>query len=256
MKRLILATSLSILAAPAVSDTAIGLAGAHTLVTIDLETGQVTGMQDADYQGRILGIDFRPATNSLIAVTEDFAVVDLDPATGEWSILAQMDRGMEIADGAPVIVDINPVPDALRFMSGTTNHRINLTSGEVMVDGDLHFGDDTEGTPMVGATAYSNAFGSPSETTMFNIDTDRAALLVQTAPNDGTNEVRGDLGIEIAGPVAFDIVTDAEGMNTGWLSANGMLHTVSLEDGSITNSWEIDGLDVELRDLTVMPAMD
>ena len=257
MKTLTLATSLTaLMAAPALADTAIGLAGDRTLVTIDLETAEVTGMQDADYDGRILGIDFRPATNTVIAVTDEFTVVNLDPETGEWSLVVEMSEGMDIDDDAPVIVDINPVPDALRFMSGTTNHRINLTTGEVMIDGELHFGDDTEGTPMVGGTAYSNSFGSPDETTMFNIDTDLSAILVQTAPNDGTNEMHGALDVEFDGPIGFDIVTDADGMNTGWLSANGALHTVSLEEGGITNSWEIDGLDVTLRDITVMPAMD
>lgn len=257
MKTLTLATSLTaLMMAPALADTAIGLAGDRTLVTIDLNSGQVAGMQEAQYEGRLLGIDFRPATNSVIAVTDEFAVVNLEPETGEWTLLVEMSEGMEIEDDAPVIVDINPVPDALRFMSGTTNHRINLATGEVMIDGALHFGDDTDGTPMLGGTAYSNSFGSPEETTMFNIDTNLTALLVQTAPNDGTNEMRGALDVEFDGPIAFDIVTDAEGMNTGWLSANGALHTVSLAEGEITNTWEIDGLDVILRDITVIPAMD
>jgi|GEM_PF-6502322 len=52
MKTLTLATSLTaLMAAPALADTAIGLAGDRTLVTIDLETAEVTGMQDADYDG-------------------------------------------------------------------------------------------------------------------------------------------------------------------------------------------------------------
>lgn len=257
MKTLTLATSLTaLMMAPALADTAIGLAGDRTLVTIDLDSGQVTGMQEVDYEGRLLGIDFRPATNELIAVTDEFAVVSLDAGSGDWSLIVEMSAGMDIAEGAPVIVDINPAADALRFMSGTTNHRINLTTGEAFVDGDLHFGDMTDGTPMVGGTAYSNSFGMPDSTAMFNIDTQRAALLRQTAPNDGTNEVVGMLGVTLEGPIAFDIVTDSDGMNTGWIAANDALHTVSLEDGSITNSWEIDGLDVTLRDITVMPAMD
>ncbi|MGY6536406.1 MAG: DUF4394 domain-containing protein [Pararhodobacter sp.] len=246
----------SALALPALADTGIGLAGDRTLVIIDLHGGQVTGMTEIDYEGRIHGIDYRPATSSLIGVTQDFEVVEIDPETGSWTLIVQMDTEMAIDDGAAVIVDINPAADALRFMSGTTNHRVNLTSGAVMVDGELTFTDGTEGTPMVGGTAYSNSFGQPESTTMFNIDTQRAALLRQTAPNDGDNERIGDLGVMLDGPIAFDIVTDAEGMNTGWLAANGALHTISLEEGSITNSWQIDGLDVTLRDLTVMPAAE
>lgn len=257
MKTLALSASLAaLMTAPVLADTAIGLAGDRTLVSIDLATGQVTGMQDVDYEGRLHGIDYRPATQQLIAVTEDFEVVSLDAETGAWDLIVVMSEGMEIADGAAVIVDINPVPDALRFMSGTTNHRINLSTGEVMVDGDLHFEDSADGTPMVGGTAYSNSFGQPESTSMFNIDTERSALLQQTAPNDGTNVMIGELGVMLEGPIAFDIVTDAEGMNTGWIVANGALHTISLAEGMVTNSWEIEGLDVTLRDMAVMPAMN
>lgn len=244
------------MAAPALSDTAIGLAGDRTLVMIDLTSGQVTGMQELDYNGRLLGIDYRNATGGLIGVTEAFEVVAIDPTDGSWDLIVAMSQGMEIAEGAPVIVDINPVPDALRFMSGTTNHRINLTSGEAFVDGDLHFEDASMGTPMVAGTAYTNNIGSPETTAMFNIDQERNALLRQTAPNDGTNEMVGELGVMLDGPIAFDISTDAESMNTGWLYANGQIHTISLETGMISNSWDIAGLDVVLRDMTVMAATE
>lgn len=257
MKKHALSAALAtLIAAPVAADTAIGLAGDRTLVMIDLASGQVTGMRDLNYEGRLHGIDYRPATDSLIGVTQDFEVVAIDPATGDWSLLVTMDTPLEIDENAAVIVDMNPAADALRFMSGTTNHRVNLTSGAVMVDGDLSFTDGTDGMPMVGATAYSNSYGTPETTAMYNIDTAMGALLRQTAPNDGDNTMIGSLGVMLDAPVAFDIVTDAEGMNTAWLSANGGLHTVSLEDGSVTGSWMIEGLDVTLRDLTVMTAAD
>jgi hypothetical protein len=253
MKIAVATALVSAFALPALADTGIGLAGDRTLVSIDLEAGQVTGMTEIDYEGRILGIDYRPATDSLIGVTDGFEVIEIDPQTGGWDLLVAMEAGMEIADGAPVIVDINPAADALRFMSGTTNHRVNLRTGAVMVDGELSFTDGTEGTPTVGGTAYSNSFGSPETTAMYNVDTEKAALLRQTAPNDGDNQLIGALGAALEGPVAFDIVTDAGGANTAWLAANGALHTVSLDDGTITGTWEFDGLDVALRDLATMP---
>lgn len=250
------AALLSALALPALADTGVGLAGDRTLVLIDLDSGQVTGVTEVDYDGRLLGIDYRPATAGLIGVTKGFEVVSIDPQTGEWTLIVAMDTEMDIEDGAAVIVDINPAADALRFMSGTTNHRVNLATGAVMVDGDLTFTDDTEGSPMVGGTAYSNSFGQPEATAMYNIDTDRGALLRQTAPNDGDNEMIGELGAMIEGPIGFDIVTDADGVNTAWLAANGALHTISLDNGTITGTWEIEALDVTLRDLTVMASAD
>lgn len=256
MKFVLPAAVASAFAFPALADTAIGLAGDRTLVWIDLTAGEVTGMTEVDYDGRLHGIDYRPATESLIGVTEGFEVVEIDPQTGAWTLIVEMDTEMMIENGAAVIVDINPAADALRFMSGTTNHRVNLSTGAVMIDGDLTFADGTEGMPMVGGTAYSNSFGRPEATAMYNIDIERAALLRQTAPNDGDNEVIGGLGVMIEGPIAFDIVTDASGTNTAWLAANGALHMVSLDDGTITGTWEIEALDVTLRDLTVMASTD
>lgn len=238
------------------ASTAIGLAGDRTLVSIDLETAQVTGMQDVDYDGRILGIDFRPATGEVIAVTDGFVVVNVDPATGEWSEVVTMDTPLEHGADDVVIVDINPAADALRFMSGTTNHRVNLTSGAVMIDGSLTFTDDTDGMPMVGGTAYSNSFGQPESTMMFNIDTAMDALLQQTAPNDGDNVMIGATGAMLEGPIAFDIATTEDGENTAWLVANGAFHTIDLSSGMVTESWEIEALDVVLRDVTVFHAQD
>lgn len=250
---MLLASLLTATAAPLAAQTAIGLSGDRSLTMIDLGTGAVTGSQDVMVEGRLLGIDYRPNTDTLIAVTDAFEVVDIDPATGMTTPLVTMSMPLPIEGDTPVIVDINPAADALRFMSGTVNHRINLGTGAVMVDGSLHW-DSMDGAPMVGATAYSNSFGKPDATAMYNIDTDAHALLRQTAPNDGTNVVIGELGAMIEGPVAFDIATDAMGTNTAWLSANGAIHTVSLDTGMVTQSWDIDGLDVTLRDMTVMTA--
>ncbi len=246
----------ALIAGPALSDTAMGLAGDRTLVQIDLSAAQVVGMIEADVEGRLLGLDYRPSSGRIIGVTEDFVVVNIDISTGEVAEVTIMDTPLEFDEDIPVIVDINPVPDALRFMAGTVNHRVNLSSGEVTVDGDLHFGDDTDGEPMVGGTAYTNVVDGAEETRMFNIDVARGALLRQTAPNDGTIEVVGTLGVMFDGPIGFDVVTDSEGNDTAWLYANGMFHTVDLDNAVILDSWEIEALDVALRDIAVMTEND
>ncbi len=246
----------ALIAGPALSDTAFGLAGDRTLVEIDLTAAQVVGMRDIDVDGRLLGLDYRPATGRIIAVTEDFTVVNIDVQTGMVEEVVTMDTPLEFDADTPVIVDINPVPDALRFMAGTVNHRVNLSSGEVTVDGELHFDDGTDGAPMVGGTAYTNVVDGAEETRMFNIDVSRGALLRQTAPNDGVMKVTGDLGVMFDGPIGFDVVTDSDGNDTAWLYANGMFHTVDLEAASILDSWEIEALDIALRDIAVMPGSD
>ena len=249
---LLTATALPALAA----GTALGLIGDRTLVTIDTATAAVTGMRSVAIEGRLLGIDWRSPNGTLIGVTDSFAVVAIDPASGAVSPVVQMDRPLPIDGDAPVVVEINPAADALRFMSGTVNHRVNLTTGAVMVDGALHWAADAgqTGAPMVVATGYINNLGRPEATAMYNLDAATRGLTRQAPPNDGTNTPIGPLGVDVPeGPMAFDVGTDAEGVNTGWVAAGLMLHRVDLATGTVTGSWPIAGLDTPLRDLTLMP---
>ncbi len=245
-------------ASPALADTALGLIGDRTLVMIDTTTAAITGQVDVDGIERLHGIDWRAGTMQVIGVTDTQTIIAIDPMTGSSTVLSEMSAMMDIEDGATVIVDVNPAADRLRFMSGMTNHRVNMDTGEVTVDGSLNWeADDMNAGAdlMVMATGYINNVGKPESTQMFNIDTGLSALLQQTAPNDGTNKTIGALGVVLEGPVAFDVGTTAEGVNTMWLGANGGLHTLDMATGMVSESWMIEGLDAPLRDLTIVPAM-
>lgn len=242
----------------ATAGTVVGLADDKTLVMIDTDQAAVTTTLEVEGVNRLHGIDYRPSNGTLIGVTDEQVIVTIDPETGMATELSRMEPQMEIASGTYAIVDVNPVADRLRFMADLTNHRVNMDTGEATADGDLHWaeGDDNEAADLrVAATGYSNSYGAPEETAMYNIDTDLSLLLQQTAPNEGVNATIGDLGVDLTGPVGFDIGSNAEGANTAWLAALGGLHTVDLETGAVLESWEIEGLDVELRDITVWPAM-
>jgi hypothetical protein len=258
MRKLALITAglMATTALPALAaGTAVGLIGDRTLVMISTENAEVTGMQAVQIEGRLLGIDYRSPNGTLIGVTEDFAVVAIDPETGATTPVVQMDTPLPITNGAAVVVDINPAADALRFMSGTVNHRVNLTTGAVMVDGDLHFADDAgvSDAPMIVATGYINNLGQPESTAMYNLDAGLMGVTRQAPPNDGTNTPVGMLGVSPEGPLAFDVGTAEDGTNTAWLAAGLALHRVDLETGAVTESWDIAGLDQPLRDLTLMP---
>jgi hypothetical protein len=236
---------------------AIGLSGDNMLHMINAETAGITGSMPVKGVDKLLGIDLRPATGQLIGVTSTFDIVEIDPKTGEATVISTMDKELPIAEGAPVIVDFNPKANKLRFMSGTTNHRVDIESGAVTVDGslafeekDMHAGE----APAIVAAAYINSYGQPDATAMYDIDSTIVALIQQTSPNDGTLAAIGKLGIDGAQTYAFDIATDAEGNNTAWLAAGGSLNTVSLESGKIMESWEIKGADAPLRDITFMTA--
>ena len=252
-----LLASTSIAAAQSQNLTAIALSGDNMIHKIDVATATVSASMEVQGVERLLGIDLRPATGQLIGVTDTFDIVEIDPETGAATVISRMDKELPV-EGA-VIVDFNPMADKLRFMSGTTNHRVDIESGAVTVDGslayeasDMHAGQ----APAIVAAAYINSYGKPESTAMYDIDSTIVALIKQTSPNDGTLAAVGKLGIDGSDTYAFDIATDAEGTNTAWLVSGSMLYTVSLETGAVDKSWELSGTDgATVRDITFMTAM-
>ncbi len=257
MRPLLTTAILLATALPAAAETAIALTGDRTLLMIDTTTATVTGTVEVQGVTRLLGIDLRPGNGKLYGVTDAQMIVEIDAATGMVTEGAMMATPLPLAD-TPVVVDFNPAADRLRYMTGTTNHRVNPDTGEVTVDGslayvaeDMHAGE----APSIAAAAYTNSYGKPEKTAMFNIDATISGLIQQTAPNDGTLAAIGKLGPVLEGPVGFDIATTAEGTNTAWLAANGGLHTVDLATGAVIQSWALTGTDQPIRDLTILPAM-
>lgn len=258
MNRMISAVLLTTATAfPAFADTAVGLTGDKTLVMIDTATGAVSGAVEVQGVDRLLGIDLRPSNKTLVGVTADHRIVTIDPSSGAATDVAKMNVMLPSTDGT-VIVDFNPMADRLRFMTGTTNHRVNPDTGEVTVDGalaydaaDMHAGE----APNIVAAAYINSYGKPEATGMFDIDATISALVKQAPPNDGILAAVGKLGVTLEGPVAFDVATTADGTNTAWLVANGGLHTVDLATGAVTATTPLTGVTDPVRDFTVLPAM-
>ncbi len=237
---------------------AIGLVGDKTLVMFDTEKLEVSGTMDVSGVDSLVGIDLRPANNTLVGVTGNNTIVTIDPSTGEATELSKMDTPLPVAD-MPVIVDFNPMADRLRYMTGTTNHRVNVDTGAVTVDGSLAYesGDMHAGEqPAIAAAAYINSHGKPDATAMYDIDSTIVALIRQTSPNDGTLAAIGKLGIESPGDAyALDVQTTQDMTNTAWLVNGNTLYSVNLETGTATQVGTIEGVDGAIRDIAILPAM-
>jgi hypothetical protein len=252
----IAALGLAALAGGVEAAPAVGLIGDRTLAFFDTADAKVTRTLDVTEVDALLGIDWRPSTGRVYGVTRDGRIVAIDLTTGAAVPVAQIDKMLPLS-AAPVVVDFNPAADKLRFMSGTSNFRVDVESGKVVVDGDLAFaaGDMHKGeAPMIAAAAYTNSFGKPESTRLFNIDATIVALIQQVKPNDGTLAAIGKLGIPGAASYAFDVQTTAAGENVAWLVAGGTLYRVSLETGKTEGAWPIEGAPGAIRDLAVLPA--
>jgi hypothetical protein len=250
---ILIASAGSLFAAPV-----LGLTGDKTLVMFDTEKPAVTKSMDVTGIDKLVGIDIRPGNKTLIGITPENEIVSINLETGTAISVAKMDKLLPIT-AAPVVVEFNPVADRLRFMTGTTNHRVHPDTGAVTVDGTLAFeeGDMHKGEmPDIVAAAYTNSIGKPEKTAMYNIDATIGALIQQTKPNDGTLKAIGKLGLKDKPAIyAFDIQGTEGGKNTAYLAASKMLYTVNLETGATTEVGTITGLDGELRDIVILAAM-
>lgn len=254
MKTLLTSSALVLAASAAAAAPAVGLVGDRTLVVFDTETLAVSETMDVGGVDRLLGIDLRPGNGTLVGVTDAQAIVTIDLDTGAATEIATMATPLALGD-APVVVDFNPAADRLRYMTGTTNHRVNVDTGETIVDGALAFhGTDAHAgdTPAIVAAAYINSRGKPEATAMYDIDATTVALIRQISPNDGTLETVGELGIAAAEIYAFDVHTAEDGTNTAFLAADNTLYTVSLETGAATPVGSLEGLPGMVRDIAVL----
>lgn len=242
--------------AGAAAAPAVGLVGDRTLVFFDTDNPEVSRSVEVSGVERLAGIDMRPADGMVYGLAADGTLVTIDLDSGAATAGARLST--MLPDGVTAAVDFNPAADRLRVMgSDGTNLRVHPDTGETTTDGALNFeaGDPSaEMETAIVATAYTNSFGKPETTAMYDVHA--AGLFIrQTAPNDGTMKTIGSLGIGGADHFALDVQTTEDGTNTAWLAAGGALYTVDVESGAATKIGDIAGLDGTLRDITILPAM-
>lgn len=248
--------SAAIAATAAQAGTLAVLTGDDTLTMVDTATQKAgKSMKVSGLNGKIAGIDVRPADGMLYALVTDGTIYTVDKA-GKATMKSKMDT--VLAANAMATVDFNPAADRLRVIgSDGTNLRVNVDDGKTTVDGKLKFAetDMHKGeTPMVVAGAYSNSVKGTKETALYDIDGKIGGLLKQAPPNDGVLGAIGKLGVTPKA-IAFDIETAADGSNTGWLVADGGLYKVDLATGKAAMVGKIAGLSAAVRDIAALPAM-
>ena len=183
----------------------------------------------------VAGLDQRPVTGEILALTSVNRVVRLDPQDGTVSNPGSM--GGTFAATASAGWDVNPSADRLRAVNPTNdNARFNpFTNTFVQDDTDLAYiaTDINVGVdPNVVAAAYDrNENDQATATTLFVIDSSLNNLVRQGAvdgnaadvagggsPNGGLLTTLGSLGFDPDNSVAFDIATPAlGGASVGYL---------------------------------------
>jgi trimeric autotransporter adhesin len=232
----------------------IGLTDNNTLLFFNSGTPSTnTSLAVTNLEGNLLGIDFRPADGYLYGLSDANKLYTIDTTTGyatEKSLLWE-----EFEAGALSGVDFNPVADRLR-LTGTNgqNFRVNVDTGEVILDGDLAFvdGDANDGQyPSITASGYTNSSAGATATMLYNIDAGLDILVLQDPPNDGGLKTVGNLGIDFAEVGGFDIFTDAQNVNTAYALTSGQIYGIDLTTGAATSFGTVSG--AMFRGLAIVP---
>lgn len=192
--------------------TVFGLTTANSLVVFNstrpntiLRTVPITGLAGGE---NVIGIDFRPATGQLFAVSSTSRMYYINTISG--AALAVGSPGAFALSGTDYGFDFNPTVDRLRVTSDADqNLRLNPNNGTLAAtDTPLAYGpsDPNSGQdPSIAGSAYTNNFGGATTTTLYNIDSNLNILTTQVPPNNGTLNTVGALGVDTSANVGFDI---------------------------------------------------
>ncbi len=173
----------------------------------------ISGLPDGE---ELVGIDVRPATGDLLAVGSDSILYVIDPESGEASAIAE--AFSPAIEDELVGFDFNPTVDRIRLVTDTgQNLRLNPETGliganpdtgEPTIDGNAVYADadsNVGAAAALGGAGYTNSVDGAENTVLYVIDTAQGVLAIQDPPNDGVLNTVGALGVELDGPLGFDI---------------------------------------------------
>ncbi len=237
------------------AQTLLALTADNRLVAIDAATRRAAApVRVQGAEGRLVGIDQRPANGLVYGLTERGQIVTIDPRSGRASQVSRLSEGFE--SGGRAVVDFNPAADRLRVMGVSgVSLRVNVETGQTIRDGSLKYaaGEMSGTTPRVTAGAYTNSFAGTNTTMLLTLDTLAGLLNVQNPPNDGVQAPRARLSAALPPGTAFDILSEGADRNTGFLLAGGGLHRLGLADGRIETLGPVANLPgVDVIDITAL----
>lgn len=226
---------------------AVGLTDTGELVWFDVSSPdtivnsvEITGVED----DMLVGIDYRPATHDLYAISENGFIYWIDTESGE-AMMAGEDPFDPALESNLLGFDFNPTVDLIRMDADSTqNLRIDPESGmvgvtddgEPMIDGNTMYaeGDEHEGADArVVAAGYTNNMDGAEETTLYVFDAGNNTFATQDPPNDGVLNTVAVVEPMISDWTAFDIGTDdAAYVTIPRMAGDGMEDVATPEDGN------------------------
>ncbi|MEQ6330909.1 DUF4394 domain-containing protein [Ectopseudomonas chengduensis] len=258
MKRIttLCTASLLTLSAGAASATELLALGADgKLFKVDVASLKVTASMAVSGASDLRGLDVRPASGQLYALSGTDQLYTLDATSGKATAGSKLQTAL--SGSGQAVVDFNPVADRLRLLGQDgTSLRVNVDTGEVAVDGKVAYATDgpyAGKQPKVVAGAYTNSYAGTQSTALYNIDLASSSLMLQNPPNDGVQQLVGKVadGLKAA---ALDIASDGKGGNTAYVLTGKTLHQLDLTSGKPTTLGDVADLPDGIIDIAVLPA--
>jgi hypothetical protein len=251
--------------AVAQAERAVGITGNTRLVSFDTLTPgtasvkTITGFASADEH--VIGLDVRPATGELMAVTAPagsatsatIRTYQLDPNSAVVTLVGSVNGTISGAGDRASGIDFNPLADRLRVVqSNNENFRISPSSGGQAGDDDnLTYTAPATG-PVTGIAYDRNVAPGPpgtppspdARTTAYGIDTGSSRLVLvggadgTPSPNLGQVTAVGQLGITLVNgsDAGFDISPTGAAFATLTTAAGiGNLYSINLGTGQATD---------------------
>lgn len=198
----------------------------------------------------LIGIDYRAQNGKLYGVGSNGDIYTISAKDADATKVATMST---VPAGAAFGIDFNPTVDRLRVISDTgKNYRVDVTTGATTTDGDLTNpvpppGMGTETALGVTAAAYTNndkLAETATATTLFDIDTTKDRVALQSPANAGNLAATGTLGRNVDPDSGFDIYSTTR---SGQARTNAAF--AALSNGSRSTLYAVDLLDGSLKSL-------
>lgn len=183
--------------------------------------GRVSGFATGD--SYLIGIDYRVQDGKLYGVGNGGGIYTIDTRNAVLTQVSQLSVTLD-PNAQFFGVDFNPAANRLRIVSDTgvnnLSHNIDdgATAGTTTAQGALNdpppAATGTIATGVTGAAYTNNDLppnGANTATTLFDIDTVRDQVSIQSPPGAGTLQPTGKLGVDTDLAVGFDIFSRVKG---------------------------------------------
>lgn len=243
---------------PALALDIAGLTSRNELLLFsDTAPGKSKTVAISGVDGKLLGIDVRPADGKLYALSHDGTLYTVDTTSGAATRKSKLSVPLDAIDH--LVVDFNPQADRLRVISSSgQNLRVNVDTGQTLVDGKLSYRqqDRNAGKPIgIYAGAYINSFAGATQTQLFDVDSLNGVYAVQDPPNDGVLRTVAPTGVKPGVIVdSIDIYTDAKDEYFGFAVSGNRLHRFDVATGKFGKSNLIGDGKITVIDIAVLTA--